>query len=50
MSRTNKFIGGLTVGYVNMALVTLTGLWLTPFLLKRLGNTITGFGWLVLKC
>jgi O-antigen/teichoic acid export membrane protein len=46
MSRTDKFIGGLSLGYVNMALITLTGLWLTPFLLKRLGQHDYGL-WLV---
>src|SRR5712692_7775059 len=46
MSRTKRFIGGLSLGYFNMALVTLTGLWLTRFLLKRLGQHDYGL-WLV---
>jgi len=46
MSRTKRFIGGLSLGYINMALVTLTGLWLTRFLLKRLGQHDYGL-WLV---
>src|ERR1700681_4648995 len=38
MTRTRRFIGGLTLGYANQAMVTLVGLWLTAFLLRTLGN------------
>src|SRR5262245_56136925 len=46
MSRTRRFLGGFTVGYVHMAVATAVGLWLTPFLLGRLGSTTYGL-WLV---
>jgi O-antigen/teichoic acid export membrane protein len=46
MSRTRRFLGGLSFGYINMALVTLTGLWLTPFLLARIGQQDYGL-WLL---
>ena len=46
MTRTKRFLGGFTVGYVHMALATAVGLWLTPFLLARLGATTYGL-WLV---
>lgn len=46
MTRTRRFLGGLTVGYANQALVTLVGLWLTAFLLARLGQSDYGL-WLV---
>lgn len=46
MSRTNRFVSGISFGYLNMALLTLTGLWLTPFLLHRLGQHDYGL-WLV---
>jgi O-antigen/teichoic acid export membrane protein len=36
MSRTRKFLGGLSLGFVNQALLTLVALWLTPFLLHRI--------------
>lgn len=32
MSRTKRFIGGVSFGYVNQILLTLTCLWLTPSL------------------
>ncbi|MGB8509813.1 MAG: oligosaccharide flippase family protein [Pyrinomonadaceae bacterium] len=46
MSRTRRFIGGVGFGYVNQFLVTLAGLWLTPFLLARTGQHDYGL-WLV---
>ena len=46
MTRTRRFIGGLAVGYANQALVTIVGLWLTAFLLARLGQEDYGL-WLV---
>jgi O-antigen/teichoic acid export membrane protein len=35
-SRTSRFVGGLSVGYLHTAIVTIVGLWLTPYLLRRL--------------
>lgn len=46
MSRTRRFLGGLTYGYLNQALLMLVGLWLTPFLLRMLGQHDYGL-WLV---
>jgi len=46
MSRTRRFLSGVTLGYVNQALVMLVGLWLTPFLLRHLGKHEFGL-WLV---
>ncbi|MGD2135485.1 MAG: oligosaccharide flippase family protein, partial [Gemmatimonadales bacterium] len=46
MTRTRRFLGGLAFGYANQALVTLVGLWLTAFLLTRLGQADYGL-WLV---
>jgi O-antigen/teichoic acid export membrane protein len=46
LSRTRKFLGGLSLGYANQALVTLVGLWLTAFLLRTLGTRDYGL-WLV---
>lgn len=46
MTRTRRFLGGLLFGYMNQALVTLVGLWLTAFLLGRLGQADYGL-WLV---
>ncbi len=46
MSRTKRFIGGVSFGYVNQALIMVAGLWLTPFLLRRLGQQEFGL-WLV---
>ena len=45
-SRTHRFLGGISLGYVYLALVTLVGLWLTPFLLRRIGQHDLGL-WLV---
>ena len=46
MTRTRRFLGGLAFGYANQALITVVGLWLTTFLLGRLGQTDYGL-WLV---
>ena len=46
MSRTKRFLGGVTLGYVNQFLLTVVGLWLTPFLLSRVGQHDYGL-WLV---
>ena len=46
MSRTQRFLGGFTTGYVHMVVATVVGLWLTPFLLSRLGGSTYGL-WLV---
>ena len=46
MTRTRRFLGGFTVGYAHMAVATAVGLWLTPFLLGRLGSNTYGL-WLV---
>jgi O-antigen/teichoic acid export membrane protein len=37
LTRTRRFAGGVGVTYTHQLLVTLVGLWLTPFLLSRLG-------------
>ena len=46
MTRSRRFFGGLSLGYSYQAVVMLVGLWLTPFLLKRLGQHDYGL-WLV---
>lgn len=46
MSRTRKFIGGVAFGYATQVLTTAVGLWLTPFLLGRVGQHDFGL-WLV---
>jgi O-antigen/teichoic acid export membrane protein len=46
MSRTKRFLGGVSLGYANQALLTVVGLWLTPFLLHRIGQHDYGL-WLV---
>jgi O-antigen/teichoic acid export membrane protein len=46
MSRTQRFLGGVFLGYAQQILVTLVGLWLTPFLLHRIGQHDYGL-WLV---
>ena len=42
MSRTHRFFGGVVLGHVHLVLVTLVGLWMTPFLLHRLGEQTVG--------
>ena len=46
MSRTRRILGGTGVGYLHQAAIILVGLWLTPFLLHRVGQTEYGL-WLV---
>ncbi len=46
MSRTNRFLSGIGFGYAGQVLTTLVGLWLTPFLLHRIGQHDYGL-WLV---
>lgn len=46
MSRTSRFTGGVSVGYLNQFLATVIALWITPFLLQRIGQTNYGL-WLV---
>ena len=46
MSRTKRFLSGVSLGYVFQVLLTITGLWLTPFLLRRIGQHDYGL-WLV---
>lgn len=46
MSRSRRFLSGLSLGYVYQAMVMLAALWLTPFLLNHIGQH--GYGlWLV---
>ena len=46
MPRSRRFFGGLRLAYLYQALVMVTGLWITPFLLKHLGQHDYGL-WLV---
>ena len=46
MSRTHRFVGGVVLGHVHLVLVTLVGLWMTPFLLRLLGQQTLGH-WLI---
>lgn len=46
MSRTSRFLDGVSLGYIAQALVMLGGLWLTAFLLDRVGQHDYGL-WLV---
>ena len=46
MTRTNRFLGGVTLGSLQLALATVVGLWMTPFLLEQLGSGTLGV-WLV---
>lgn len=48
MTRTRRFLGGVTWGYVNLVVVTVVGLWLTAFYLHRLGEQHYGL-WLVVS-
>lgn len=45
-SRTKKFLAGLTTGSLKQIFMALVGLWLTPFLLSRIGPQDYGL-WLV---
>lgn len=38
MSRTHRFLHGLRLGYLNQLVTVAVGIWLTPFLLSRLGE------------
>ena len=46
MTRTRRILHGLAVGYTNQVLMTVVGLWLTTFLLARLGQADYGL-WLI---
>jgi O-antigen/teichoic acid export membrane protein len=46
MTRSGRFFGGLRLSYLYQAAVMVCGLWLTPFLLKHLGQHDYGL-WLV---
>ena len=46
MSRTRRILGGTTFGYLHQAAIVLVGLWLTPFLLRQVGQHEYGL-WLV---
>jgi O-antigen/teichoic acid export membrane protein len=46
MTRTRRFIGGLSLGYLHTGMLILVGLWLTPYLLRRLGEHEYGL-WLL---
>src|SRR5688572_15300279 len=46
MSRTKRFVSGISIGYAGQLLTTIVGLWLTPFLLFRVGQHDYGL-WLV---
>ena len=38
MSRTGRFLHGVWLGYAYQGLIMLVGLWLTPFLLRHIGQ------------
>src|SRR5271170_5515001 len=38
MSRSKRFLSGVVFGYSNQVLIMVVGLWLTPFLLRHLGQ------------
>jgi O-antigen/teichoic acid export membrane protein len=46
MTRTRRFLGGVTLGSLQLVLATAVGLWMTPFLLGHVGSRILGY-WLV---
>ncbi len=46
MTRTRKFLGGVTLGSLQLVLATAVGLWMTPFLLGHVGSRTLGF-WLI---
>ena len=46
MSRTSRYLKGLAGNYVSQAIILLAGLWLTRFLLSRLGAEEFG-RWLI---
>jgi O-antigen/teichoic acid export membrane protein len=47
MTRTARFLGGLSFGYLHLVAVTVVGLWLTPFLLRHIGQHDLGL-WLII--
>jgi len=46
VSRTRRILGGTAISYIHQATIILVGLWLTPFLLHRIGQQGLGL-WLV---
>jgi O-antigen/teichoic acid export membrane protein len=46
VSRARRVFGATAIGYVHQAVIILTGLWLTPFLLHRIGQYDLGL-WMV---
>jgi O-antigen/teichoic acid export membrane protein len=48
-SRTSRIAGAVGFGYVSQVLTVVTGLWLTPFLLHRLGQSQYGLWLLALQ-
>ena len=46
MSRTRRIMSGTGIAYAHQAAIILLGLWLTPFLLARVGQRELGL-WLV---
>ena len=46
MTRTHRFLGGVSFGYLLLVLATVVGLWLTPFLLRNIGPHDLGL-WLI---
>jgi len=46
VTRTRRFLGGVSLGYLSLGLATVVGLWLTPFLLGRIGTHDYGL-WLI---
>jgi O-antigen/teichoic acid export membrane protein len=46
VTRTHRFLGGVSLGYLSLGLATVVGLWLTPFLLGRIGTHEYGL-WLI---
>ena len=44
---TDRFLGGLSLGYLQQTVMLVTGLWLTPFLLNHLGQHDLGV-WLMI--
>jgi len=46
VTRTQRFLGGLSLGYLNTAVVMVVALWLTPYLLRHLGDHEYGL-WLL---
>ncbi|MCH9015026.1 MAG: oligosaccharide flippase family protein [Gemmatimonadetes bacterium] len=49
MTRTRRLISGVGVGYVNQFITTVVGIWLTAFLLLRLGQENYGLWLLVVQ-